>query len=59
MMSIYSTKDGMAYQHGLRRTLITKTGAYLFQVKEDGEWREGRNSYAKQTVEKVKTALGK
>lgn len=59
MASIYSTKDGMAYQLGQRRTLITKTGAYLFQVKENGEWRYGRNSYAVQTVEKVKAALGK
>lgn len=59
MTSIYSTKEGMAYQLGSRRTLITKTGAYLFQVKENGEWRSGRNSYAIKTLEKVKAALGK
>lgn len=55
--SIYSTKEGMAYQRGNSRTLISPTGAYQFQVKKAGQWVNGRNSYASITVEKVKAAL--
>lgn len=57
MTSIYSTQDGIAYQRGNRRTLVSKTGAYQFQVKENGEWRPGRNSYAARLVEQVKSQV--
>lgn len=57
MNSIYSTKEGMAYQRGNSRTLVSPSGAYQFQVKKNGEWVNGRNSYAQSTVEKVKAAL--
>lgn len=55
--SIYSTKEGMAYQLGNSRTLVTHTGMHMFQKKENGEWRNGRHSYAHITIEKVKAAL--
>lgn len=59
MICIYSTPDGMAYQYNRSRTLISKTGAYQFQVKNGNEWRNGRNSYAHDTVEKVQAHLKK
>jgi hypothetical protein len=57
MICIYSTPEGMAYQYHNRRTLVSKTGSYQFQVKDKDGWRNGRNSYAISTVEKVKQAL--
>ena len=58
--SIYSTKEGMAYQRGNSRTLVSNTGrglSYQFQVKKSGAWVNGRNSYASITVEKVKAEV--
>ena len=57
MNSIYSTKEGMAYQRGNSRTLVSPSGAHQFQVKKNGQWVAGRNSYASSTIEKVKAAL--
>jgi hypothetical protein len=56
---IYSTKGGMAYQIGNSRTLIDAKGCAMFQKRDGGEWRNGRNSYALNTIEKVKAALSK
>ena len=55
--SIYSTKDGMAYQRGNSRTLVDNKGCKLFQKKVNGLWVNGRHSYAIDTIEKVKAAL--
>ena len=59
MTSIYSTKEGMAYQRGNSRTVVAANGAYTFQVKKGGEWVNGRASYAQATVEKVKAELAR
>jgi exosome complex RNA-binding protein Csl4 len=57
--SIYSTKEGIAYQRGNSRTLVEKSGSYIFQVKKGGDWVAGRNRHAAATVEKVKADLGR
>jgi hypothetical protein len=59
MTSIYSTKEGMAYQRGSSRTLVDASGSYQFQVKKDGQWVAGRNRHAVATVEKVKAELAR
>lgn len=57
MTSIYSTKDGMAYQHGSTRALVDAKGCALFQKKVDGQWINGRHSYARDLIAKVKKQL--
>ena len=57
MISIYSTKDGMAYQHGKRRALVDSKGCNFFQKQINGQWVNGRHSYALDLVAKVKAAL--
>jgi len=56
---IYTTNKGeMAYQYGsTSRTIVSLTGCHQFQKKENGEWRNGRNSYAHDLVQKVKAIL--
>ena len=58
-VATYTTESQMAYQFGNSRTLVSNTGCHQFQKKENGVWRNGRNSYADATVEKVKAALRK
>lgn len=55
--TIYSTKEGMAYQYGNSRTLVRADGTALFQKKVDGAWCICRCSYAHATIDKVKAAL--
>ena len=57
MTSIYSTKEGMAYQCGNTRALIDVKGCAMFQKKIGGEWINGRHSYARDLIAKVKTQL--
>ena len=57
--SIYSTKDGMAYQRGNSRALVDNKGCKLFQKKAGGVWVNGRHSYAIDTMEKVLAALAR
>jgi hypothetical protein len=57
MTSIYSTKEGMAYQHGNSRALVDAKGCALFQKKVNGEWVNGRHSYARDMIAKVKQQL--
>lgn len=57
MTSIYSTKDGMAYQYGSTRALIDSKGCALFQKKVGGQWINGRHSYARDLIAKVKKQL--
>jgi hypothetical protein len=57
MISIYSTKDGMAYQHGTRRALVDAKGCTFFQKQINGQWVNGRHSYALDLIAKVKAAL--
>lgn len=53
MIAIYSTRQGLAYQYKRSRTLVSEKGSYQFQKKDGEIWRNGRNSYAEQTVKKV------
>jgi hypothetical protein len=57
MISIYSTKGGMAYQHGTRRALVDAKGSKFYQKKANGQWVNGRHSYAIDLIAKVKAAL--
>ena len=57
MISIYSIKDGMAYQHGSIRALVDAKGCTFFQRKISGQWVNGRHSYALALISKVKAAL--
>jgi hypothetical protein len=57
MISIYSTKNGMAYQNGKIRALVDSKGCTFFQRKVNSEWVNGRHSYALDLIAKVKAAL--
>lgn len=57
MISIYSTKDGMAYQHGASRALVDAKGSKFYQKKVNGQWVNSRHSYAINLIAKVKAAL--
>jgi hypothetical protein len=47
----------MAYQHGTRRALVDSKGCTFFQKQVNGEWVNGRHSYALDLIVKVKAAL--
>jgi hypothetical protein len=57
MTSIYSTKDGMAYQSGNVRALVGAKGCKLFQKKVNGQWVNGRHCYAIDLIKRVKQQL--
>ena len=54
MISIYSTNGSMAYQHGTRRGLVDAKGCTFFQKQINGQWVNGRHSYALDLIAKVK-----
>jgi hypothetical protein len=57
MISIYSTRDGMAYQNGKIRALVDGKGCTFFQRQINGHWINGRHAYALDLIAKVKAAL--
>lgn len=57
MTSIYSTKEGMAYQCGNVRALVDSGRCTFFQKKVNGQWVNGRHCYALDLIAKVKKQL--